>query len=580
MIRKYGWFYFLLLIRIALAQDVWHAVTLSDTTVDFGAVLAYQSHMETVTIYNNTDTTVQIQEARFEEDVFKTDLSEVQILPGGQYDFHVYFKSGQNVNYTDFLWIKLDQGVHPLLVKCTAQNEYDDAYYDATQNKYGADLKSALHNIIKGHTQYGYSDLWNILSDTDEDPNNSQNVILLYTGWSYRKDNSGGDPDEWNREHVWAKSHGDFGTAAPAGTDVHHIRPTDVSVNSKRGNLDFDNGGTEYIDGDGATGCFYDSDSWDPRDAVKGDVARMMYYMVVRYEGEEGYDLELVDYTPSTTTREPLFGKQSTLYQWHWSDSVDAWERRRNERIYTNWQHNRNPFIDHPEFADRLPSICGIPLTEEPEIAVAPSAVDMGVVGYHARAKYYLAIVNTGNRELNVYQIQSTNTDFSLDQSSMTIPPETYRFLGVIFEARETEGVFSTTLRLTGNDPDESQIEIPVTIQVSESATGIAEVPIVRSLTLFQNYPNPFGRGNGAGNGTVTTIKYRVAALSGYNGDPVKLTIYNSAGKKLKVLVNRRQVPGDYTVRFDASGLASGVYWYRLETGSGDEQIRKMVIIK
>ena len=571
MNKNLFWIILFLLFQFAFAQDAWHTVTLSDTVIDFGAVSAYQSHSETVTIYNNSDSVLQIERAAFEEDVYSTDLESEQIPPGGQLAFHIYFKSGQNVNYTDFLRIEVNRGIHPLIVACDAQNEYTDSYYDATQNKYGADLKSALHNIIKGHTEYSYSELWNILRDTDEDPNNTNNVILLYTGWSYDKYNNGGDPDEWNREHVWAKSHGDFGTSPPAGTDVHHIRPTDVSVNSKRGNLDFDNGGTEYIDGDGATGCYYDDDSWEPRDAVKGDVARMMYYMVVRYEGEEGYDLELVDYTPSTTGNDPVFGKQSTLYQWHWIDSVDDWERRRNDRIYNNWQHNRNPFIDHPEFADRLPSISGQPLEQSPEIAVAPVSVDMGVIGFNSRSEYYIAIINTGNQDLNVSQIHSTNPDFSLEYTSMVLAPETYDYLGVFFDSQTEEGEFSTTIQLTTNDADEGFVEIPVTVQVSESANVITNTPLPTAFALFQNYPNPFGR-----NEPSTTIRYKVNVP----GLPVKLTLYDVRGRQVARLVNDRQTIGEHAVRFNASDLPSGIYWYRLETGTGMVRTRKMVVLK
>ncbi|NOX90729.1 MAG: choice-of-anchor D domain-containing protein [Calditrichaeota bacterium] len=489
--------------QFMFAQNQWNAITVSDTVVEFGSVTAYDSHYTSVTITNNETTAVHVRNAVFEEEEFYTDLSTVEIPAGGQYDFNIYFKSGQNVNYTDFLRLEFDAGIHPLIIQTSADAYYTDSYYDPTQNKWGSELKSALHNIIKGHTQYSYSKLWDILRDTDEDPDNPNNVILLYTGWSYPKNKNGGDPDEWNREHVWAKSHGDFGTNPPAGTDVHHIRPTDVSVNSKRGNLDFDNGGSEYIDPDGATGCNYDGDSWEPRDAVKGDVARMMYYMVVRYEGEEGYDLELVDYTPSTTSKEPLFGKQSTLYQWHRIDSVDDWERRRNDRIYNNWQHNRNPFIDHPEFADRMPSISGEPLYDDPEIAVSPETVDMDTIGFNSTADYYLAVINTGVQNLNVTAIQSTNSQFTVDQTSMTLAPESFDYLKISFTSQETEGEFSTTIQITNNDPDEGFIEIPVTIQVAESISFIERSGFTpKEITLLQNYPNPFN--------PVTIIEYQL----------------------------------------------------------------------
>jgi len=81
----------------------------------------------------------------------------------------------------------------------------------------------------------------------------------------------------------------------------------------------------------------------------------MIMYMAVRYEGENGEpDLEMVDYIPSSPSGQPYHAKESTLIQWHLDDAVDSFEITRNEKIYTNWQHNRNPFIDHPEFVERI----------------------------------------------------------------------------------------------------------------------------------------------------------------------------------------------------------------------------------
>ncbi len=230
-------------------------------------------------------------------------------------------------------------------------------YYDGTEGLQEEQLKNALHNIIKNHTEYSYSDLKWMLKETDEDPNNSNNVILLYTGRSQNKNTFGGGANDWNREHVWAKSHGGFGTSAPAGTDAHHIRPADASVNSSRGNKDFDNGGQQHPE---ATGCYFTDLTWEPRDAVKGDVARMIFYMAVRYEGENGEpDLEVVDYVGTGT--QPKHGKLSTLLQWNTQDPPDDFEIHRNNVIYS-YQHNRNPFIDHPEFVNLIwdPGAAGV----------------------------------------------------------------------------------------------------------------------------------------------------------------------------------------------------------------------------
>ncbi|MFD1446833.1 endonuclease [Oceanobacillus sp. FSL K6-0127] len=223
-------------------------------------------------------------------------------------------------------------------------------YYDATNGKSGEQLKSALHDIIDDHTEISYSNVWEALRETDEDPSNSNNVILLYTGRSQGKNENGGNADDWNREHVWAKSHGDFGTSMGPGTDLHHLRPTDASVNSSRSNLDFDEGGSEHTE---AAGNYYDSDSWEPRDSVKGDVARMIFYMDVRYEGDSGEpDLELNNQVNNGSA--PYHGKLSVLLEWHEEDPVDDLERRRNEIIYNDYQHNRNPFIDHPEWVAEI----------------------------------------------------------------------------------------------------------------------------------------------------------------------------------------------------------------------------------
>lgn len=228
-------------------------------------------------------------------------------------------------------------------------------YYHGAEDLTGLSLKSFLHDLIDDHQAFSYSYARDALKETDEDPSNPNNVILFYTGRSQAKSTYGSGVDQWNREHVWAKSHGDFGTSMPAGTDLHHLRPTDASVNSTRSSLDFDEGGKKVNDvyGVGSTYCYYDSDSFEPRDEVKGDVARIIFYMAVRYEGDKygEPDLELNDYVNNGSR--PYMGKLSILLKWNKEDPVDDFERNRNEVIFS-YQRNRNPFIDYPHFADLI----------------------------------------------------------------------------------------------------------------------------------------------------------------------------------------------------------------------------------
>lgn len=240
-------------------------------------------------------------------------------------------------------------------------SQIPEGYYSAAEGLTGESLKSALYTVIKGHTEYPYTssgtDTWDILKESDKDPENAANVILFYTGWSVNGAQEFNNENGWNREHVWAKSRGDFGTSPGPGTDTHHLRPSDISVNNARGNRWFDHCVTPYVDGGLETGCFTSVSSltWQPRAEVKGDVARMIFYMATRYEGESGEpDLELIDYLPADDyTKDPVHAKLSTLLEWHLEDPVSTFEENRNEVVY-GYQHNRNPFVDHPEYVNQI----------------------------------------------------------------------------------------------------------------------------------------------------------------------------------------------------------------------------------
>lgn len=251
-----------------------------------------------------------------------------------------------------------------LLVLCsfTAKAQIPQGYYDPALGLTGDSLKSQLNDIIQDHVEFPYTssntDVWDILKETDRDTANPNNVILLYSGWSVDAAQEYNSGNGWNREHVWPQSRGGFNTSLGVGTDVHALRPADISVNSARNNRWFAECDEEYIDADGPTGSFLSTSEWlwKPRDEVKGDVARMIFYMVVRYEGENGeLDLELIDYIPTDNNSSlPLHAKLSDLLLWHEQDPVSDWERNRNDIIYYNYQQNRNPFIDHPEYVGQI----------------------------------------------------------------------------------------------------------------------------------------------------------------------------------------------------------------------------------
>jgi serine protease len=229
-----------------------------------------------------------------------------------------------------------------------------EAYYADAIGQTGNNLLSALAEAAaRNHNRMTYSQVWSALKYTDEDPANSNNVILIYTGRSQAKTfNASGnnDPNAWNREHCWPKSHGFPSSGDWAYTDIHHLRPADASVNSTRSNKDYDNGGSAISE---APGNSTDSDSFEPRNAMKGDIARMMFYMHVRYNGGDNTgtdDLALVNYTGTSNAN---LGKLCTLVSWHDQDPVSAEEIARHARIVER-QGNRNPFVDYPAWVDEV----------------------------------------------------------------------------------------------------------------------------------------------------------------------------------------------------------------------------------
>lgn len=280
-------------------------------------------------------------------------------------------------------------------------------YYSKVNTSSASQLRCTLHQTIRGHTAYPYSasttDVWDILEIADEDPNNAGRILDVYKNRSFAKvtDRAGtGTGVTYNREHTWPNSLG-FGSAtgslglpnAPY-TDTHMLYLSDTVYNADRGNKPYANctlssgcgerateanngfgGGTGVYPGnsnwvrspDGNSGSF---EVWGHR---KGDIARAILYMAVRYEGgsdvvtgQSEPDLELTDNRAliQITSASPAYmGLLSTLLQWHQADPPDALERDRNEVIFS-FQGNRNPFIDHPEWATNAlftsskPAVC------------------------------------------------------------------------------------------------------------------------------------------------------------------------------------------------------------------------------
>ncbi|MCC9043108.1 endonuclease [Myroides sp. M-43] len=272
-------------------------------------------------------------------------------------------------------------------------SEYSDYYKDIDWSKSGMELKKELAQLVtRTHHAIPYTPgIWEAIRYTDEDPDNPNNVLLIY-GWpdndsknstiyqrsidkNLQYDTEANRHKRWEREHVFAKSlaviknteqialiantkHSYIGTTIPeiAGTDAHNLRSINGSWNSTRGNK-------KFADGKGNAGSL-GAYNWYPGDEWVGDVARMMLYMHIRYENNN--DPKFYSYTNASkvgvpnNTRAPLTDSMIDLFlKWNAEDPVSEIERRRNDYHgnpqnpkFRYSQGNRNPFIDNPSLAN------------------------------------------------------------------------------------------------------------------------------------------------------------------------------------------------------------------------------------
>lgn len=213
------------------------------------------------------------------------------------------------------------------------------AYYQSAEGLTGQALKLQLRTIVTtGFVAQTYGSGNTILGISDRDPNNPSNVYLLYNGASVSGTWDQGST--WNKEHVWPKSLlgiGELGNSDKnIATDMHNLRACNPSINSSRGNKYYAN----------ATNSLSFGPSAVFKDDHRGDVARIIFYMAVRYS-----ILSIVNTNGSISTYQ--FAQLDVLLEWHELDPVDNFERNRNEVIFS-YQKNRNPFIDYPHFVDLI----------------------------------------------------------------------------------------------------------------------------------------------------------------------------------------------------------------------------------
>ena len=335
------------------------------------------------------------------------------------------------------------------------------SYYSGVNfSKTGNALKSDLATLITStHTKtISYSELQTLMKTSDVDPQNPANLLLIYgsqsSGTHQRSRPIGGS---WNREHVYAKSKGtpNLGTSGP-GADGHHLRPADITLNSTRGSLLFD-------DGTGATAYKTSRGGWFPGDEWKGDVARILMYMYVRYNSR---CLPLnITMNPSTYSSD----FPDILLKWNIEDPVSDFEKQRNS-VVAQTQGNRNPFIDNaylatviwggPAAQNTWPDTFSGGTTSDSEAPSAPGNLTVtGVTSTSVALSWTASTDNVAVSGYDVYVDNAFQTSVSSTSAAISglAPSTTYMVYVVARDAAGNKSNSSATVQaqtLGTDNPD------------------------------------------------------------------------------------------------------------------------------
>jgi hypothetical protein len=409
------------------------------------------------------------------------------VLPAeGSATFKVYFKPRHNITHQSSLVIRTHSGVlynyfGNVAIQLTGQGKYSKNYYSSTQNLKEQALRDALKTrISSGYTSLGYNVARNrMFEEIDNKRLNGQGATVntleciytttLCTGYTNRANAQ--SMCNFDTEHTFPQ--GFFNSAEPMLSDLYHLFPTRSNANNSRGNLAFGVATQPYqqeaINAPSKKGA---NNLYEPHDGQKGATARAMMYFVLRYQ----------DYSNFFAPQENI------LRQWHSTFLPNAVELRRNDDIAA-LQNNRNPFIDYPQFAERITKLVG-PSVEVPIFALRQ---------YDSLITYYnnnniadstnvieYVLVNKGNQTINISQIlPGDNMVRIINGQNVSILPgraHTLR-MKIRLTAAPTQ---NHSITFSTNIPNGNTVTVP--IQIIQVISGNEEVLNKQRVDV---YPNP-----------------------------------------------------------------------------------------
>lgn len=422
-------------------------VSLSSEKLNFGDVFTTSDKEMGVDIMNNTGGDLVVTKVKIYHSDFSYTIGSTTINDNSSEKIRVTFKPRHNVMYNTELVVVMDNGSE-YRIDLVGNGKYADSYYAATFNKSYQDLKDELKSILAaGYTNLGYTGARDkMYGDID---NVGGKVTCVYTGRQATfNTRAGANSNSFNCEHTWPQSM--FNQNEPERADIHHLFPTDVNANGKRGSYPFGVvSSATWTEGGSKLG----GGKFEPRDVQKGATARAMLYFAIRYQ----------DYQNFIDDQEVL------LKQWHSDFAPSAFEIGRNDKIFT-YQKNRNPFVDHPEFIERMNKIGS---TDTKPIIKSLEPVDSvknyGAVPFAGEKAVYL--VNTGNTDITQISNVSLTSGSAVSINSFSSEAKEGEVLEVILGFGKTAtGSYKDTLVVNLQSQLGETIRIPIQFLMTSSS--------------------------------------------------------------------------------------------------------------
>lgn len=436
-------------------------LVLSSADADFGDVMTTDQKEIIIDMTNKNSYPIKVVSTVSYNNAFECVLENSQLGVGEQEQLVVVFEPTQNLAYNSELLIVLDDGSE-YRIDIHGNGRYQDDYYASTFNKSYQELKDELKSILaNNYVNLGYTKARDYMyGDID---NQGGQVTCVYTGrTSTFNTRSGANNNSMNCEHTWPQSL--YNSNEPERADIHHLFPTDVGTNSRRSNHPFGVvANPSWTEG----GSKYGSSVFEPRNEHKGTAARAMFYFAIRYTDYGNF----------------IDNQENVLKQWHITYPPSAWDKQRNEKIF-GYQKNRNPFVDHPEFIERIGNFgSNDPNPKVKSVTFTQEEISYPIVSPFAEKVVYL--VNDGNQSIsNISKVTSRDGNIVVENNETSVDAGECSAITISFKDLPN-GSYTDELVVDLNTQIGKVLRLPIQFEI-----GQAGLKIVDSKLIHVRYNN------------------------------------------------------------------------------------------